>query len=241
MRGPFQDSDGARRRRDGAHVPVVPADEIPRWILGDHLLDDATACLLPGTLALGQDSVPCLCHTLLLGRFARNASVPAGAAQSPLATGEFPALDPSGRCRDDHTPRGGIMPVEARTLSGKCECGAVRYGVADEFRYAANCHCSNCRASTGSAFKPFAGIERDKLAITKGADTLLVWGDDDGNHTRCGICGSLLYSVVRDGEYVHVAMGSLADEPSVRPTEHIFVGSKAPWSEITDDLPQNVA
>jgi hypothetical protein len=131
------------------------------------------------------------------------------------------------------------MTAEARTLSGKCECGAVRYEVADAFRYAANCHCSNCRASTGSAFKPFAGIERDRLEVTQGADTLLVWGDDDGNHTRCAICGSLLYSVVRDGAWVHVAMGSLADEPGIRPTEHIFVGSKAPWFEITDDLTQN--
>jgi hypothetical protein len=131
------------------------------------------------------------------------------------------------------------MPPETKTLSGKCECGAVRYRVADAFRYAGNCHCSNCRASTGSAFKPFAGIERDLLEVTQGADTLLVWGDDDANHTRCGVCGSLLYSVVRDGAYVHVAMGSLVDEPSIRPTEHIFVGSKAPWFEITDDLPQN--
>jgi hypothetical protein len=24
----------------------------------------------------------------------------------------------------------------------------------------------------------------------------------------------------------------------LRPTEHIFVGCKAPWFEITDDLPQ---
>ena len=131
------------------------------------------------------------------------------------------------------------MSAEARMLSGKCECGAVRYQVADAFRYAANCHCSNCRASTGSAFKAFAGIERDLLEVTQGADRLLVWGEDDANHTRCGICGSLLYSVVRDGAYDHVAMGSLVDEPAIRPTEHIFVGSKARWFEITDDLPQN--
>jgi hypothetical protein len=26
--------------------------------------------------------------------------------------------------------------------------------------------------------------------------------------------------------------------PTIRPTEHIFVGSKAAWFEITDDLPQ---
>ena len=124
-------------------------------------------------------------------------------------------------------------------LEGKCECGAVRYQVEDAFEYAGNCHCSNCRASTGSAFKPFAGIEREKLEVVQGADSLLVWGTEDENHTRCGICGSLLYSVVRDGEYVHVALGSLRDEPSIRPTEHIFVGSKAPWFEITDDLPQS--
>lgn len=73
----------------------------------------------------------------------------------------------------------------------------------------------------------------------EGAETLLVWGTDRENHTRCGVCGSLLYSAVRDGAYVHVALGSLVDEPSIRPSEHIFVGSKAPWFEITDELPQN--
>jgi hypothetical protein len=124
-------------------------------------------------------------------------------------------------------------------LQGRCECRAVRYQVPDEFLYAANCHCSNCRAGTGSAFKPFAGIERSKLSVVEGADRLLVWGDEYLNHTRCGVCGSLLFSVVRDGEYVHVALGSLEDDPSIRPSEHIFVGSKAPWFEITDDLTQN--
>ena len=123
-------------------------------------------------------------------------------------------------------------------LMGKCQCGAVRYRVADEFRYAANCYCSRCRAATGSAFKAFAGIEREKLEITDGLDGLLVFGEPELNDTRCATCGSLLFSVVRDGAYVHVAMGSLADAPAIRPTEHIYVGSKAPWFEITDDLPQ---
>jgi hypothetical protein len=123
-------------------------------------------------------------------------------------------------------------------LDGKCECGAVRYRVADEFRYAANCHCSNCRAATGTAFKAFAGIEREKLELVAGLDSLLIVGEEDSNHTRCASCGSLLFSVVRDGEYVHVALGSLVDAPRIRPTHHIFVGSKAPWFEITDDLPQ---
>jgi hypothetical protein len=123
-------------------------------------------------------------------------------------------------------------------LRGGCECGRVRYQVADEFLYAANCHCSRCRAATGSAFKPFAGIEREKVAVTDGGDGLLLVGEANANDTRCVACGSLLFSVVRDGAYVHVALGSLVDAPSIRPSHHIWVGSKAPWYEITDDLPQ---
>lgn len=125
-----------------------------------------------------------------------------------------------------------------RLLVGKCGCDTVRYRVDDAFLYAANCHCSRCRAATGSAFKPFAGIEREKLEITDGLDALLVFGEEELNDTRCAVCGSLLFSVVRDGAYVHVALGSLVDAPSIRPTEHIFVGSKAPWFEITDSLIQ---
>jgi hypothetical protein len=133
---------------------------------------------------------------------------------------------------------GDVSQDEGRMLTGRCGCSAVEYRVSDEFRYAGNCHCSRCRAATGSAFKPFAGIEREKLELTRGGEELLVHGDETLNDTRCAACGSLLFSVVRDGAYVHVALGSLVDEPTIRPAGHIYVGSKAPWYEITDDLPQ---
>ena len=66
----------------------------------------------------------------------------------------------------------------------------------------------------------------------------MIHGDAAGHDAHCRKCGSLLYSVVRDGAFVHVAMGTLVDDPSIRPTAHIFVGSKASWFAITDDLPQ---
>jgi hypothetical protein len=126
-----------------------------------------------------------------------------------------------------------------RRLHGRCLCGAIEYTVADQFRYALNCHCANCRRATGAAFKPFAGIERDKLGIRKGADSLLLFGGDTAHDARCKVCGSLLYSLVREGAFVHVALGTLVDEPAIRPSAHIFVGSKAPWFSITDELPQH--
>ena len=130
------------------------------------------------------------------------------------------------------------MTEPARQLNGRCFCGAVHYAVADAFAYAMNCHCAGCRRATGSAFKPFAGIARDRLRITQGGDSLTIHGDDTAHNAHCKTCGSLLYSVVRDGAFVHVALGTLVEDPTIRPTVHIFVGSKAPWFTITDDLPQ---
>lgn len=125
-----------------------------------------------------------------------------------------------------------------KRLAGQCLCGAVRYAVQDEFRYALICHCSQCRRATGSAFKPFAGIEREKLEVISGQETAMRYGGDQTYDLHCGKCGSLLYSDIGTGPYLHVTLGTLVDSPSIRPTAHIFVGSKAPWHEINDSLPQ---
>jgi hypothetical protein len=123
-----------------------------------------------------------------------------------------------------------------RTLSGGCLCGEAHYTVADEFTYAYLCHCSQCRRATGSAFKPFGGIERAKLRVTGGE--LRIFGDVMTHDAHCKTCGSLLYSIVREGTFAHVTYGTLADAPSLEPQAHIHVGSKAPWYEILDALPQ---
>lgn len=131
-----------------------------------------------------------------------------------------------------------MISQSSRALNGQCMCGAVRYEVLDEFAYALNCHCSNCRRATGAAFKPFAGIRHEQFRITQGEADLKMIGEATGCDMRCQRCGSYLYSIVRGGEYIHVALGTLTDNPSIRPTAHIFVGSKAEWFTITDELPQ---
>ena len=35
-----------------------------------------------------------------------------------------------------------------------------------------------------------------------------------------------------------IALATLDDDPGLRPAAHTFVAYKAPWFEITDDLPQ---
>ena len=124
-------------------------------------------------------------------------------------------------------------------LRGRCACNAVAFQVADEFVVAFNCHCSNCRAMTGSAFLPWGEIEPEKLTITAGDECLTFGGDPDGHHScRCGTCYSLLYWTGYEGK-IRIPYGSLIDAPTLKPMAHMFVGSKVPWYEILDDLPQH--
>ncbi|MDZ7602959.1 MAG: GFA family protein [Hoeflea sp.] len=132
----------------------------------------------------------------------------------------------------------GSTGSKSRLLRGQCMCGAVGFTVPDAFDYAMNCHCGKCRRTTGSAFKPMGGIARAELVVTSGADAVFYYGDATTHDAHCRRCGSLVYSQVRDAAYAHVPLGVLIDAPSLRPTHHIHVASKAPWFEITDDLPQ---
>jgi len=130
------------------------------------------------------------------------------------------------------------MTEETRSLRGECYCRTVSFTVQDVFEYALYCHCSECRRRTGAAAKPFAGAKASALNIASGEDAIQRLGEEFRHHASCSRCGSLLYSLAREGAYVHVPLGALIDPPTITPQAHIFVDSKAPWDLICDGLPQ---
>jgi hypothetical protein len=126
-----------------------------------------------------------------------------------------------------------------RRLVGRCLCGAIQASIADEFLYAGYCHCPDCRASSGSGSSAFAGIRKEKLRLTRGEERISKFQKNEDNVIHfCRHCGSWLFSIVRHGEFAHVRLGILIDDPSIRPTFHIFVRSKVPWDTICDELSQ---
>ena len=55
----------------------------------------------------------------------------------------------------------------------------------------------------------------------------------------CSVCGSNLISTYdNDPTKIGLPLGGLDQAPGNRPEGHFFVGSKAPWFDISDDLPQ---
>lgn len=61
-----------------------------------------------------------------------------------------------------------------------------------------------------------------------------------GNHKYfCKTCGSPMFSENTNyPELTRIRLGSIESDIHERPQAHTFVGSKANWDKICDDLPQ---
>jgi len=125
-------------------------------------------------------------------------------------------------------------------MRGSCLCGGVTYEIAAPIEELSHCHCSMCRKAHGAAFATFARVPAAAFRITAGADLVKRYQSSDPvTRSFCGTCGSNLTFVFAGmPEHLWVAAGSFDEDPGVRPSAHIFVASKAPWYEITDQLKQ---
>ncbi len=125
---------------------------------------------------------------------------------------------------------------------GGCLCGSVRYEVRASLSQLTHCHCSMCRKAHGAAFATFGRLERGEFVLISGADDLASYqSSEQATRAFCRRCGSMVHFIYTDRPAsLWLVLGTLDDDPGVQPAEHIFVGSKAPWFEITDDLPRHV-
>ena len=114
-------------------------------------------------------------------------------------------------------------------LKGSCNCGEIKYLVKDAFEFVGNCHCSQCRKFSGSAFSTFGRLSEDDFRIVHGESALARFIVSE-NTTRvfCTICGSSLYALKPEIKKIHLRMGTLDDMPSSLPTFHVHTASKAP-------------
>jgi len=126
------------------------------------------------------------------------------------------------------------------TICGSCLCGGVKYEIQGELSDLSYCHCSECRQALGAAFAAYARVATDEFRWTSGEDLISTYESSPSVYRCfCSQCGSPLGGVVGEGDKLSwVALGTVAGDPGVRPEAHIFVGSKAPWYQITDNLPQ---
>lgn len=125
-------------------------------------------------------------------------------------------------------------------LRGSCLCGKVRYEVHAAPKAMYTCHCGMCRKASGSAFATNLFVARTSFVVVSGRSLLKGFPSSPGEKRHfCMECGSPIYSQsdLRP-DLVSVRCGSLDDDPGMVSSEHLHVGSKAPWFTILDDVRQ---
>ena len=126
-------------------------------------------------------------------------------------------------------------------LTGGCLCGAIRYQIDGRISFIWFCHCSKCRRVSGSAFQSAAVCKSKRFRWVCGEESIREYRTESGYPARfCPTCGSTVPQAPAGTEYTWIPVGTLDGDPGSRPAHHIWVGSKAPWYEITDDLPQGL-
>ena len=125
-------------------------------------------------------------------------------------------------------------------IPGQCLCGAFRFTVTGPLENVRLCHCDFCRRGNGSAFSANCKVPTDRFAVVHDAGTLRHFENTPGaRRFFCGTCGSPVFARIDgDAEHVRIRLGSLDREAAAGIVAHVWVGSKARWDQIADDLPQ---
>ncbi len=122
---------------------------------------------------------------------------------------------------------------ENKSITGGCQCGAVRYALAEPPRLVYTCHCSVCRRVSSSAFNVSCIIDADLITIEQGQLARVDWLV--GNGTKrfgeyCADCGVRIRhgSEPFKGHY-SIRGGTLDDQRYAVPVAHIWLSEAVEW------------
>ena len=120
-------------------------------------------------------------------------------------------------------------------VSGQCLCGAHRFELEGKLQLNHHCHCGYCRKHHGSMYVSLVGVPADKFRWERG-DVIAYSSSGGIVRESCATCGTPLPQQI-EGLPIFVPAGCLGELED--PFEfHIFVGSKADWEVINDDVPK---
>ena len=134
------------------------------------------------------------------------------------------------------------QPVEdprSVTATGGCLCGAVRYEVRGALRPVINCHCGQCRRTSGHFVAATASRREDLTLVESGG---LRWYESSETARRgfCQTCGSSLFWESVSGGRVSIMAGTLDRPTGLETVAHIFADDAGDYYEIPDDgLPRH--
>lgn len=109
----------------------------------------------------------------------------------------------------------------ARTASGGCLCGGIRFEIAGPLRDVFFCHCSRCRRTHGH-FAAYSSCDVADLVFLD--DRSLRWFPVETTRRGfCDICGASVFWQRENSDRISVSAGTLDAPTGLKPGRHVFL------------------
>jgi len=126
------------------------------------------------------------------------------------------------------------------SVSGGCQCGAVRFRVEDGGLGGASiCHCRMCQKAFGAFFGPLVNAKHSHLTWTRGAPSYFR-SSETVRRGFCQACGTPLTYEVDGRPSSELAIGAFDDPTIVPPTKQYSVHKRLPFVPGLADLPTRI-
>jgi len=129
-------------------------------------------------------------------------------------------------------------------IDGQCHCGNIRYRAVVDPERVVVCHCVDCQALSGSAFRTVAFTVPDGFEVLAGSIKVYVKTTAASGNPRaqgfCGDCGSAIYatSVGGDGPRVFgLRVGTIRQRAELVPKKQVWHEQAMPWVDHIGSLP----
>ncbi|QEE18721.1 GFA family protein [Youhaiella tibetensis] len=126
--------------------------------------------------------------------------------------------------------------MEPYSMSGGCQCGAVRFAFDAPPENVHVCHCRMCQKAVGGPFAVICPVLKSSFRVTRGAFS---WfrSSDLARRGFCSNCGTPMIFDYPDFPDIGVLVGALDQPGCVPPVVQYGIESRVPWYGYLPDLP----
>jgi hypothetical protein len=121
-------------------------------------------------------------------------------------------------------------------ITGGCVCGRTRYALLSAPVRLCDCHCIDCRRSSGAPFVTWGSVYPEHLRMIRGTVREVPHAERLRSFAAC--CGThLFFRESATAEWIDVTIASLDDPSGFAPEKAIWTEDKLPWVKLDASRP----
>jgi hypothetical protein len=132
-------------------------------------------------------------------------------------------------------------------VDGSCQCGGITFEAEIDPDKINICHCSDCQAFSGSAYRLGVPAKAADFKLLSGTlKTYVKTAESGGKRAQvfCPDCGTHLYATAANPEEAkeyRIRIGSIRQRHELKPAVQIWCRSALPWARDLSGIPSKDA